>query len=43
MPVANCIIELTPLGMIDCRKTAFDEYLADPALKTRRALLYPRA
>ncbi|MDD5218445.1 MAG: ATP-binding cassette domain-containing protein [Candidatus Omnitrophica bacterium] len=38
--VANRIIELTPHGMIDRRDTAFDEYLSDPDLKSKRALLY---
>jgi ATPase subunit of ABC transporter with duplicated ATPase domains len=38
--VANRIVELTPLGMIDGRDTTFDEYLADPELKIRRHTLY---
>ncbi len=40
--VANRIVELTPLGMIDSRDTTFDEYLRmNPELKKKRALLYP--
>ncbi len=39
--VANRIIELTPLGIIDSRETTFDDYLADPELKIKRAALYP--
>lgn len=39
--VANRIIELTPLGMIDRRETTLDEYLTDPELKLKRARLYP--
>ncbi|MFA6601104.1 MAG: ATP-binding cassette domain-containing protein [Candidatus Omnitrophota bacterium] len=38
--VANRIIELTPLGMIDRRDTTFDDYLADTHLKNERAKLY---
>ncbi|HNX68020.1 MAG TPA: ATP-binding cassette domain-containing protein [Candidatus Omnitrophota bacterium] len=39
--VANRIIELTPLGMIERRGTTLDEYLTDPELKAKRAALYP--
>jgi ATPase subunit of ABC transporter with duplicated ATPase domains len=39
--VANRIIELTPLGIIDRRQTTFDDYLSDPELKIKRARLYP--
>lgn len=39
--VANRIVELTPLGMIDARETTFDEYIADPKIKAKRATLYP--
>jgi ATPase subunit of ABC transporter with duplicated ATPase domains len=39
--VANRIVELTPLGILDSRDTTFDEYLSDPNLKIKRALLYP--
>lgn len=39
--VANRIIELTPMGMIDRRQTTFDDYLSDPELKGKRARLYP--
>jgi ATPase subunit of ABC transporter with duplicated ATPase domains len=38
--VANRIIEITPNGMISTQETTFDDYLADPALKARRAALY---
>ncbi len=41
--VANRIIELTPLGLIDSRETTFDEYLADSGLKARRSALYPHS
>ncbi len=41
--VANRIIELTPLGMIDQRNTNFDEYLSDTALKVKRAALYAQS
>jgi ATPase subunit of ABC transporter with duplicated ATPase domains len=39
--VANRIIELTPLGMVERRETTLDEFLTDPEIKTRRAALYP--
>ncbi len=38
--IANRIIELTPRGLVEARQTTFDEYLADPELKARRARLY---
>ena len=38
--VANRIIEITPNGYIDKQGTTFDEYLADPAVKSRREELY---
>jgi len=40
--VANRIIELTPAGLVDCRDTTLDDYLADPGWKARRAKLYGR-
>lgn len=39
--VANRIIELTPLGMLDAKHTTFDEYLSDPHFKAKRRTLYP--
>lgn len=39
--VANRIIELTPVGMIDVRGTTFDDYLSSEELKRKRAALYP--
>ena len=41
--VANRIIELTPLGIIDRRDITLDDYLSDPALKAQRAALYSKA
>jgi ATPase subunit of ABC transporter with duplicated ATPase domains len=41
--VANRIVELTPLGMIDSRETTFDDYLSNPELKSKRAGLYAAA
>jgi len=41
--VANRIIELTPRGMIDRRDITLDDYLADPALKAKRAALYAKS
>jgi ATPase subunit of ABC transporter with duplicated ATPase domains len=38
--VANRIVELTPLGLVDSRDTTYDEYLCDPQIKIRRAALY---
>lgn len=40
--IANRIVELTPLGVIDSRETTFDEYLESPELKAKRAGLYPQ-
>ncbi len=40
--VANRIIEITPLGMIDRSDIKFDDYLSDPELKVKRAALYPK-
>ena len=37
--VANRIIEITPIGVID-RHTTFDEYLADPKVKVLREKMY---
>jgi ATPase subunit of ABC transporter with duplicated ATPase domains len=39
--VANRIVELTPHGILDQRRTTFDEYLSDETLKARRRALYP--
>ena len=39
--IANRIVELTPLGILDSRDTTFDDYLSDPNLKAKRAVLYP--
>ncbi|HOE69188.1 MAG TPA: ATP-binding cassette domain-containing protein [Candidatus Omnitrophota bacterium] len=41
--VANRIIELTPLGIIDRRETALDTFLTDPEIRAKRATLYPAA
>jgi len=39
--IANRIIEITPLGMIDRQDTTFDEYLESPAITEKRRALYP--
>jgi ATPase subunit of ABC transporter with duplicated ATPase domains len=38
--VANRIVEITPRGYIDRVDTTFDEYLADPDVQKKRAILY---
>ena len=38
--VANRIVEMTPVGMVDCRRTSLDDFLQDPVIKSRRASLY---
>ena len=38
--VANRIIEITPKGTIDMRGTKLDDYLSDPGVKEKRAVLY---
>lgn len=40
--VANRIIEITPKGIIDKQMT-YDEYISDPAIQERRAVLYGNA
>ncbi len=37
---ANRIVELTPLGSIDRQHTTFDDYLADPEIRSKREALY---
>ena len=37
---ANRIVEITPNGCIDRQHTTFDDYLADPEIRTRREALY---
>lgn len=39
--VANRIIEITPLGMLDKPHTTYDEYLANEDIKHKRLALYP--
>ena len=38
--VANRIIEISPLGYIDKSGVTLDDYLADPNIQQKRALLY---
>ncbi len=37
---ANRIVEITPHGAMDRQHTTFDDYLADPEIRTRREALY---